>query len=88
MVAPRKLPAEADRTTRLAAWLCALREREGLSQEALAERIGVDQSVVSRVEHAQRRVSVPELFAWAEALDVKWPELSAGMRDLWEPCRD
>ena len=88
MVAPRKLSAEADRTTRLAAWLCALRERQGLSQEALADRLGVDQSVVSRVEHGQRRVSVPELFAWAEALNVKWPELSAGMRDLWGPPGD
>lgn len=55
-----------------------------MSQDALADRLGVDQSVVSRVEHAQRRVSVPELLAWADALDVSWSELSAGIRDLRE----
>lgn len=72
-----------DRTANLARWLCAAREQRGVSQDVLAGRLGVAQSVVSRVERGHRRVSVPELLAWAEALGLSWEELMAGLRALW-----
>jgi len=78
-----KLPAETDRTSRLATWLCELRESRGVSQEALADSLGLGQSIVSRVERGHRRVTVPELLSWAEALGVSWGELSSGLRELW-----
>jgi transcriptional regulator with XRE-family HTH domain len=39
-----------------------------LTQRQLAERLGWDQSVISEIETGQRRVSVVEFIAIAEAL--------------------
>jgi ribosome-binding protein aMBF1 (putative translation factor) len=46
------------------------REHAQLSQRDLAQRLGVHQNIVWRVEQGERRLSVPELFAWADALGV------------------
>ena len=46
------------------------RKRAGLTQAALAERIGLDQSGVSRIERGERPVTVDVLVAIARALGV------------------
>jgi transcriptional regulator with XRE-family HTH domain len=53
---------------RLGEQLKGLRTRTGLTQSALAERLGVRQTFVSEYERAQRRVDVLELRAIAVAL--------------------
>jgi transcriptional regulator with XRE-family HTH domain len=41
--------------------LCALRKEKGLTQEALAKRLGVPQSFVSKYESGERRLDLIEL---------------------------
>jgi transcriptional regulator with XRE-family HTH domain len=53
---------------RLCEQLRALRARAGFTQSALAERLGVRQTVVSEYERGQRRIDVLELRAIAVAL--------------------
>ena len=53
---------------RLCEQLRALRARAGLTQSALAERLGVRQTVVSEYERGQRRIDVLELRTIAVAL--------------------
>ena len=54
--------------SRLCEQLRELRARAGLTQSALAERLGVRQAFVSEYEHGQRRIDVHELRAIAVAL--------------------
>lgn len=44
------------------------RLRSGLTQEELAERLGVSQATVSAIERGDQRVTVLQLIDWAEAL--------------------
>lgn len=54
--------------------LCRLlretRERAGLTQVELAEKIGETQSYVSKVERGERRLDVVQLQAFCQALKV------------------
>lgn len=68
---------------RIARLAAQLRERRGISQAALAEELGHDQSFVSKIEHGQRRITVAELLRWAEALGTSFTELSRELRAVW-----
>jgi transcriptional regulator with XRE-family HTH domain len=50
--------------------LVAARKAAGLRQVELAERIGKDQTYISRIEQGQRRVDVLEFYALAKAFGV------------------
>ena len=50
--------------------LLELRWRQGVSQKALAERLGRSQSFVSNTEHNFRRLDVVEFCALVRALDA------------------
>jgi transcriptional regulator with XRE-family HTH domain len=52
----------------LAAELLRLRRQAGISGRELAERIGISQSKVSRIESARTVPVVPEVTAWVEAV--------------------
>jgi hypothetical protein len=91
----RGAAGEAQFTHALAAVLRDIRIESGMSQGALAAELGLDQAAVSRVESGHRRLSVSELFDWAEALghDARelairaadlWAELAVSPRSLWE----
>ena len=54
----------------LVAILREARERSGLRQADLAERLGRDQTFVSLIERGQRRVDVIEFFDIARAMDA------------------
>lgn len=54
----------------LAALLRQLREEAGLVQTTLAERLGRNQTYVSNVELAIRRLDVVELRDYCSALDI------------------
>lgn len=57
--------------------LQASRKAQGLSQSALAARIGLSQSRVSHLEMNAHELSVEQLLAWCAALGL---ELTIGAR--------
>ena len=79
----RGAAGEARFTRALAALLRDIRVESGMSQEALAAELGLDQAAVSRVESGHRRLSVSDLFDWAEALGHGPRELAIRAADLW-----
>ena len=52
-----------------------IRERRGFTQAALAERVGVHQVTIARLETGERNPSMDLLHRLAKALKVKLPEL-------------
>lgn len=48
--------------------LVSARKEAGLRQVELAQRIGKDQTYISRIEQGQRRVDVLEFYALARAM--------------------
>ena len=66
--APTDQEVEFER--RLGQLAASLRERLGVSQATLAEELGRDQSFVSKIEHAQRRMTVGDLARHMAAHDV------------------
>ena len=61
----------------LGAMLLAARKTQGLTQSALAARIGLSQSRVSHLELNAQELSVEQLLAWCAALGL---ELAVGTR--------
>ena len=76
-----RAPDDVER--RIAELAAQLRQRRGLSQAALAEELGHDQSFVSKIERAQRRMTVAELLRWAEALGTPFSELAGELQIVW-----
>ena len=68
----------------LAMWMTRQREERGVSQELLARAMGHDQPYLSRIEGAERRVSVGDLVRWSVALGVSWEGLANGLRQAWD----
>lgn len=66
----------------LGAWVASQRERVGLSQQRLAEQLGLDQAAVSRIEGGHRRLMVEELVKVAEVLDIAPDEIGRLFADL------
>lgn len=46
------------------------RERAGLTQEQIAERLETTQSIISKCERGERRLDIVELKAWCQALGI------------------
>lgn len=59
------------------------RESAGLSQTALADELGVDQSVISRIEANRRELGVAELLMWAEATGTSAANAAAAVAEIW-----
>lgn len=64
----------AERRRRVVAELVSARRREGLSQTAVAARMGTSQSVVARIESAGSdvRLSTLERYATAVGRRIEW----------------
>lgn len=64
---------------RLLELLLAAREKAGLTQQQLADRLGKPQSFISKYEGGERRIDVIEFIAIAEALEL---DASRAIRDV------
>jgi len=58
-----------------------VRERAGLTQGQLAERLETTQSVISKCERGERRLDIVELKAWCEALDLALPSFISELEE-------
>jgi transcriptional regulator with XRE-family HTH domain len=67
---------------RLVALLIETRRRAGLTQAAVAERLGRPQSFVSKYEKGERRLDVIEFVALARALDINPQALFASFLSM------
>ena len=61
--------------------LRAARERAGLTQQQLADKLRVHQTVISKAELGTRRVDVVELRVWLEALGVPLARFVATLQE-------
>ena len=53
----------------------SLREKADLSQEAFADRCGLDRTYISGIERGKRNVSLRNIYAIAQALGLSIGEL-------------
>ncbi|MDP5276143.1 helix-turn-helix domain-containing protein [Chengkuizengella axinellae] len=58
-----------------------LRQKIQLSQEDLAEKVGLTQSLISRIERDSRKISATELPKFATALEVSIEDILIGVDD-------
>lgn len=56
-----------------------LRKKAGLSQEAFADRCGLDRTYMSGIERGKRNVSLRNIDILAKALDLSVSELTEGL---------
>lgn len=64
-------------TAQYAAFLRELRrarKRTGTTQAAIAQRLDMTQSMVSKCERGERRIDVIELWGWCQAMKVSFTE--------------
>ena len=65
--------------------LADARDRAGLTQEDLAQRLKCHQSLVARIESGQRRIDVVELIVLARAIGFDTTEILALVEAATEP---
>ncbi len=71
---PQKLSSDevAELRREAGRWLKELREKQGLSQRAMAERVGADYyTFISQIEAGRGRIPPDRYVAWAEALRIQ-----------------
>lgn len=56
-----------------------LRQETGLSQEAFADRCGLDRTYISGIERGKRNVSLENLNVLAKALNLTFSDLLKGI---------
>jgi transcriptional regulator with XRE-family HTH domain len=70
---------------RLLELLLAAREKAGLTQQQLADRLGKPQSFISKYEGGERRIDVIEFIAIADALDMDAARAIRDVRSKYRP---
>ncbi len=75
------MDSRRDITGAFADVLRQLRERAGLSQEALAAKSGLDRTYISLLERGQRQPTLKTLARLAEALDTSLVAISKKVED-------
>lgn len=53
-------------------WLIELRNKSKLTQEEVAERVGIARTTYAMYEQGQRTPKVPTILKIADALDFEW----------------
>ncbi|HEY3861637.1 MAG TPA: helix-turn-helix transcriptional regulator [Verrucomicrobiae bacterium] len=72
---PSRKPKSCPHRTRFGRNIAALRERRGLTQEKLAEKMGVSARYVQSLEAGEYFPSLPKLVNLRAALRCQWEEL-------------
>ena len=68
------------------AWLWELREKRGLSQRELAERVGAEYyTFISQLEAGRGRIPPDRYLVWADALGVEPREFVRTVASYYEP---
>ena len=75
---PSRKPESCPHRTRLGKNVAALRARRDLTQERLAEKVGVSARYVQNVEAGENFPSLPTLVRLRATLRCDWDELFAG----------
>lgn len=75
---PSRKPEACPRRTRLGKNIALLRARRDLTQEILAEKVGVSARYIQNVESGENFPSLPTLARLRAALRCDWNELFAG----------
>lgn len=82
MTRPKRAKAR-DLLKALAPTLVLLRRVKGVSQQAVAERAGLDRSNLSRIEHGRRIPCVPTLLRVLEATETNLAQLGGLLDHVW-----
>jgi transcriptional regulator with XRE-family HTH domain len=85
---PQRRSARLTRQLRSSAgrWLRELREKRGLSQRALAQKVGVElYTFISQIEHGRSRIPPDSYLLWARALGVEPSEFVRGLMSYYDP---
>jgi len=69
----------ADIVARFGRRVRELRARLGISQEAFADRCGLDRTYISGIERGKRNLSLRNIEVIAKALGVSISDLTAGL---------
>lgn len=78
--------ASVEARRELGRWLRSLREARGLSQRALAEKLGLEfYTFVSQIEAGKGRIPPERYEAWAQALGVEPRAFVQEMLRCYEP---
>lgn len=75
-------------TAQLGSMLQAARKAKGLTQSALASRIGLSQSRVSHLELNAHELSVEQLLAWCATLGLELAVGARGKAEVSMPTTD
>lgn len=79
--------SKSDLRAHAGAWLRAERERRGLSQRELAEKVGVlYYTFISQIEAGRGRMPAERYAAWADALSIDRREFAINMLKFYEPA--
>jgi len=70
---------KADITIRFGERVRELRTRLGISQEAFADRCGLDRTYISGIERGKRNLSLRNIEVIAKALGISISDLTAGL---------
>lgn len=70
---------ESDVLVRFGLRVRQLRREKGLSQEAFADRCGLDRTYMSGIERGRRNVSLRNIHVLARAFDLTIAELTQGI---------
>jgi DNA-binding XRE family transcriptional regulator len=70
-VKQKKAAAQANNYYEVVAEFKRARQELGLTQQAIADRIGIDRSTIAKIESGERNTTISSLMMLAEAMDKK-----------------
>lgn len=85
---PQKLGGDEVKALRCEAgqWLKYLREKRGLSQRQLADKVGIDYyTFISQLETGRGRIPPDRYEAWAKALGISSYDLVYNLMQYYDP---
>lgn len=51
------------------------RNNLGITQQDLANKLNIRQSIISKVENCERKLDIIEFLLWTQALNVSWKKI-------------